>query len=394
MGLSNNVRNAVTFPTTALHAHKTHLLLAFFAFGFIHLAQYLRDTGFNSNLYFTSKMTDQRSFWDLSPGPYLKHYLKSLFTEPKVIELLPPVPNRPLKPDNIRRIDPGENLQPIVDFWYLHFKGRGIVPITDVSKTELEAQLRSEHILIVAFGPEEEVIGTVMSAPLGSIHRLGVGPTNFRTRWIDFFCVKPSHRGRGLGSSLLNALLDEQKAINEPASFFLKEGAPLNMPSFSTSTYVWRKVGENEMPRHQPEIWTHDQLYTYCRTVVDKTRFFINSHCPTNNTVIYAWRNLYNRRIIISISESAQIHPQDRLRILWQTGFISEPGITEEDMAAAAKAISCAAARHFGSHWVWMDSRAIGTEDGPLWKADGYYHIYAFHMDTGIYLNAQPTFIL
>ncbi len=337
-------------------------------------------------------MTD-RSFWELSPGPHFRHYLKSVFTEPKVIELLPATTNRPQKPDNIRRIDPGDSvINEITQFWQQYFKGRGSTPITVVSHDELNDWLRNEFILIAAFN-DSRIIGTAMSAPLGSIHRIGIGSTTFRTRWIDFFCVDPRYRGRGLGSSLLHALLDEQKAIGEPASFFVKEGAPLSIPSFSTSSYVWRKINENETPRHQPEIWTHDQLYTYCRTVVEPTKYFINSHCSTNNTVSYAWRNLYNNRIIISISESAQVHPEDGLRILWQTGFIAEPGITEQDKAAAAKSISCAAARHFGSHWVWMDARAVGTL-APLWKADGYYHIYAFHMDTGLYLNAQPTFIL
>ncbi len=335
-----------------------------------------------------------RSFWSMSPGPHFKHYLKSIFTEPKIIELLPPVINRPQRPDNIRRIDPGDpSIISVTEFWQQHFKGRGSTPITVVEVEELDSWLRNEYILIAAFN-EGHIIGTAMSAPLGSIHRLGIGSTNFRTRWIDFFCVAPTHRSKGLGSALLNALLDEQKAIGEPASFFLKEGTPLNIPSFSTSSYVWRKIGEEEAPRHQPEMWTHDQLYTYCRTVIEPTKFFINSHSPTHDTVIYAWRNLYNKRIIISISESAQVHPEDELRILWQTGFIAEPGITEEDKAMAAEAISCAAARHFGSHWVWMDARAIGTEEHGIWKADGYYHIYAFHMDTGLYLNAQPTFIL
>ncbi len=337
-------------------------------------------------------MTDKR-FWAMSPGPHLKHYLKSLFTEPKAIELLPLAKHRPSKPNNIRRIDTAESLAPVTEFWQQNFKGRGQTPITVVNEKELADWLHNEHILIAAF-QDGQIIGTAMSAPLGTIHRLGIGSTNFRARWIDFFCVAPQFRGNGIGSALLHALLDEQIAINEPASFFIKEGAPLNMPAFSTSSYVWRKIGEEETPRHQPELWTHDQLYTYCRTVVEPTRYFINSHSSTHNTITYAWKNLYNKRVIISISESAQIHPKDGLRILWQTGFISEPGITEEDKAMAAKAISCAAARHFGSHWVWMDARTIGSSEREIWKADGYYHIYAFHMDTGIYINAQPTLIL
>lgn len=336
-------------------------------------------------------MTD-KSFWAMSPGPHFKHYLKGIFTEPKIPELLPAL-SRTIKPDNILRIDPGHPLESIVIFWERNFQGRGSVPATFVRVNELETWLRNGHILMAAFDTVGQVIGTAMSAPLGNIHRLGVGSTPFRARWIDFFCVAPTNRGQGLGSALLHALLDEQMAINEPASFFLKEGTPLSIPSFSTSSYVWRKVGTEERIQHLPERWTHDQLYTYARTCTDSSKYFINSHSPTNNTIIYAWRNLYNKRIIISISESAQIHPEDGLRILWQTGYIAEPDVTEEDKALAAKTISFAAARHFGSHWVWMDGRTVGNERS-IWKADGYYHIYAFHMDTGLYLNAQPTFIL
>ncbi len=338
-------------------------------------------------------MAADKSFWNMSPGPHFKHYLKSLITEAKVPEQFPLALLRPRKPDYIRRIDPGNDLEQIVLFWEHNFKGRGATPVTFVRVTELESWLRNGHILVGAFSKTGQVIGTVMSAPLGNIHRLGIGTTPFRVRWIDFFCVAPTNRGHGLGSALLHALLDEQIAINEPASLFLKEGAPLPIPALSTSSYVWRKVAEHERLTQLPELWTHDNLYGYAQTWHMPSKYFVNNHSSTNNTVTYAWKNLYDKRIIISISESSQIHPEDGLPILWQTGYIAEPDVSEEDKAMAAKAVSFAAARHFGSHWVWMDARAIGAEKG-VWKADGYYHIYAFHMDTGLYLNAQPTLIL
>lgn len=339
-------------------------------------------------------MTD-KSFWTMSPGPFFRHYLKSITTSAKIPQLLPPVQNRPIKPDNIRKIKPRNDLQPIVNFWERNFRGRGLTPITIVSTEELKDWLENGHILMVAFD-RGHVIGTVMSAPLGNLHRLGLGTTPFKVRWIDFFCVAPTHRGQGLGSSLLHALLDEQFKINEPASLFLKEGTPLPIPPLSASRYVWRKVAEDEQIIKQPELWTHDQLYTYSQTWVNSSRFFVNSHAPTNNTVTYAWSNLYGKRIIISISESNQVHPQDGLRILWQTGYIAEPDVTDEDRARAAKEISFAAARHFGSHWVWMDAKTSGdtANEWGIWKADGYYNIYAFHMDTGLYLHAHPNLIL
>ena len=62
-----------------------------------------------------------------------------------------------------------------------------------------------------------------------------------------------------------------------------------------------------------------------------------------------------------------------------------------EEMRAATY-LSNAAAAAFNSPWIWMDGRQLKM--GPEWIKDGPYHIYAFHMHTGIYMKAEPLLIL
>ncbi len=335
------------------------------------------------------------SFWNNKPGPTFKHYLKSLFCGPKEPELLGAPAAEPLVQKwHIRRATQADALQ-ICKFWKDHFR-RPNSPVTLYDPEILAEQLGNHGFLLLVckMPQDQQIFGTIMSQPLGPIKRLGISRewSSFRVRWIDMFCVHYSKWHQGLGSALLNELYREHAAIGDHACIFMKEGSALPMPSLRSSEYVFRYVlasNQNQQPRDIEE-WTPDQLLTFAQTFSGKTNYFIHQ-LPGSRSRIFAYHG-FNGTVAAVFVLGHEVHYEDENPIVWCSGIVRSGQLMDSEEIDASKKLSEAASAAFNSPWIWMDGAQLRF--GPEWVQDGPYHIYGFHMDTGIYMKAEPVLIL
>jgi GNAT superfamily N-acetyltransferase len=64
---------------------------------------------------------------------------------------------------------------------------------------------------------------------------------------VDFFCVEPTWRKRGVARSLLRSLVNQTAAADRLVHFFLKEGFPLlSLPPLYQGRWMWRRSAGNQ----------------------------------------------------------------------------------------------------------------------------------------------------
>ena len=90
--------------------------------------------------------------------------------------------------------------------------------------------------------------------------------------------------------------------------------------------------------------------------------------------------------------EGHEVHYEDDNPIIWCSGIVRSGQLMDAEEIDAASKLSEAASIAFNSPWIWMDGRQLKL--GIEWIKDGPYHIYGFHIDTGIYTKAEPVLIL
>lgn len=341
-------------------------------------------------------------FWKNSPGPHLSHYLKSIFCSNREIKLLEDSgTNREedsSKQWTIRRAVVSD-VPNIIKLWKQHFR-RPNSPICLYKPDELEDQLNSDDyiVLIAICGSSNKIIGTIMSHQLGNIKRIGCSAkwSTFRVRWIDMFCVHPEYWNKGIGSGLLSQLDEEHKLIGDAACFFMKEGEPLKMmPSLRSSSYVYRIASSRSHPK--VEEWTEDHFLTFVQTIREKSSCIVHNYWNRDHvkTKIFSY-NGFRGRIVAAFVSSSEYDLDEEYPIVWNSGFFKHGDFMDSELNEAAIQLSDAAAAAFNSQYIWMDARHLGRKaiETGNWSYDGSYHMYTYHMDTGIYFNAEPFLIL
>ena len=238
-----------------------------------------------------------------------------------------------------------------------------------------------------------------MSQSLGQIKRVGISRnwTSFNVRWIDMFCVHYEFWNKGIGSALLNTLYVEHERNGDAACFFMKEGGPLKMPAIRSSSYAFRVIKNFDSLRLSPKIepWTINNFLNYAQALPEKTNCFIHNNCG-DKTKIFCY-NGFRGRIIAAFVKGHEHDYEGHYPIIWSSGYLKHDALLDSEVNEAAKLLSEAAALSFNSPYIWMDARHVGKNsmaNSDLWSYDGSYHMYAYHMDTGIYFNAEPFLIL
>jgi GNAT superfamily N-acetyltransferase len=179
------------------------------------------------------------SFWKNNPCvPTWTDLAKDWFSgqPPKLIDATPPM--RPLQ-GNIRKATP-EDLAQLPEFWsrwYSVKSARCIVPQSHLMK------MAKGDIFVCVKG--DEVIGSIVRRWLTGLHMREV-------RWpraglIDYFCIHPAHRNKGLGRALLaflhNSTLYTERAI--VPHLMLWEGLQPTIPPASVGLFLHRKCFAN-----------------------------------------------------------------------------------------------------------------------------------------------------
>ena len=336
------------------------------------------------------------SFWNKSPGPSFRHYIKSIFVKSKEPEFLPSTNNEITTANkwNIRRALP-EDVPHIIRFWKDHFR-RPLSPVCIYNEVELLRQITTQdYILLVAKGARtNDIYGTIIAQPLGRIKRVGLSHSwsSFDLNWIDMYCVHPTHWHKGLGSALLHAIVAE----GAEACIFVKEGGPLksSIPALRSSFYVYRRVAEE--CHREIEQWSPMEFITFAQSLPlnNPTSYFIHEEPtdPTNSVVLVY--NCFRGRIIAIFNKSHEINYETNESMTWCTGILRTGQILDAENNEAMLKLSAAASRHFNSPWVWMDGKEVNAPPDSPWQIDGTYHLYGFHFDSGVYFNAKPLLIL
>lgn len=178
------------------------------------------------------------SFWKNNPCvPTWTDLMKDWFNgQPsKLIDSTPPM--RPFAQVFIRKATP-EDLEQLPEFWsrwYSNTKSaRCIVPISHVLKM-------AKGDIFVCVNPAGEVVGSIVRRWLTGLHMREV-------RWpraaiIDYFCIHPAHRSKGLGRALLtflhNSTLYTEKCILP--QLMMWEGVQPSIPPASVGLFLYRK---------------------------------------------------------------------------------------------------------------------------------------------------------
>jgi GNAT superfamily N-acetyltransferase len=194
------------------------------------------------------------SFWKGNPcSPTWKGFIESYIYgyPPRLIESSPPI--LPIKLQGMTiRFATASDTEQLPDFWTRFFSGTGktrcIVPLLHIQA----AQAKARWTIIVVV--KDEIV-------IGSIVRRWTKLHIKETAWqkagiIDYFCIHPAYRKKGIGRALLSCLHNVTERPIQP-HLMLLEGVQVTMPPISVGVYLSRRcIGSGVANKIKDEaIW-------------------------------------------------------------------------------------------------------------------------------------------
>jgi GNAT superfamily N-acetyltransferase len=136
------------------------------------------------------------------------------------------------------------------------FEGRTSRAETAVTPAWVRSTFLKRHALwIVAKDPGGTIRGCVVSFACPAPYLNSLGGCGGKTTWgvVDWFCVHPLWREKGIGSALLETLDYITHTVGRKAHVFIKEGFPLasQLPVYGTVYWV-RKAGRDGVTAMRP----------------------------------------------------------------------------------------------------------------------------------------------
>ena len=150
-----------------------------------------------------------------------------------------PMPRKVSFPAGCAIVSGKQEHTPIIkEFWYRYFsissKCKCLIP-EDFLKRMITSLSWELWLVINSRG---EIIGTVVRKRLGEIQ---IGDQSMKEAYmVDYFCVHPAWRKKGIGRGLLNHLHNQTKHPFSP-HFILWEGVQASIPPISSGIYWWRE---------------------------------------------------------------------------------------------------------------------------------------------------------
>ena len=239
MRLRHSVNRTMNILTLTGHVSESRLLRAAGGAAKGHLLwRILRRGATNNQLY-----GSMASFWKNNPCvPTWTDLIKDWFSgQPsKLIDSTPQM--RPLQGIFIRKAN-RDDLEQLPEFWsrwYSVKSARCMVPLSHVLKM-------AEGEIFVSLNPKGEVIGSIVRRWLTGLHMREV-------RWpragiIDYFCVHPDIRKRGIGRALLTFLHNSPlyTARVMLPQLMLWEGIQPTIPPASVGLFLHRKCSKGPL---------------------------------------------------------------------------------------------------------------------------------------------------
>lgn len=346
------------------------------------------------------------SFWSSSAKPSLTHVLctkllgpraEVLQNPPQRLAELPDGHYRQLTLADIPHVSPARDLRAYTEFLNTNFFAPG-QPQSSLTVEQVEELVgRGGRYLVykdrVNAAAPVSILGVISSLPLGRLRRAGSAPTDYEVRLIRDFCVAPAARGRGVGNTLLQAILADSRALGQVCAVFLKEGAPIGRagPSLYSSTWMYRRYKGRESSFGASEIPARhvDEILGMFSAENPRVIYNLPADPATTATRVFIYKG-FSGAILAAFTPAYQKHPNNNAEIIYQTGWLERGEVFPMERIDAARALSELAARSMGAGWIWMDRAALGKQTMMYqWKDDGPFHWYAYNWTAGYYGNAQ-----
>jgi hypothetical protein len=243
----------------------------------------------------------------------------------------------------------------------------------------------NEHILLASVDPSSALVGCIRFKQSGFFEGQPI-------HLIDAFCIHPTHRKKGLATTLLSVLHTETQARGLPFSIFLKEGRPLPIaqaPLYS-STYLFCRRGDLKKKKTEPasqSVPSLAHITAYIRayqTLRSDTFVYWDPQNPNQTWCL--WRAGHDWLLVCVQDAFQEIEGE---RIGWMTALLESPGF-EEDTRRADVLEGLLATTPFS--WIWTDRVFVGSCPSAVWRADGPFHWYSYGWTTG--LRPGATYVL
>jgi GNAT superfamily N-acetyltransferase len=202
---------------------------------------------------------------------------------------------------------------------------------------------------------------------------------------VDCFCIHPEWRGKGVGDYLLHDLHHRMK--EKPYAIFLKEGAPLPIPSYYTSMYVYRYILQTIVSIPNVSDISISLAYQLME-IYQQFRPFFKIARPSSNQRWRLYKNGYHT-ILACIQDTYQtLHGK---KMGWITAWIESPGITDTIREDASYQLS--QVNEFDM--IWMDWKWVTKYPMkyPLWTIDGPFHWYTYQWTPELSIDRSYCFI-
>lgn len=182
------------------------------------------------------------SFWN--NNPFVPRWLDTLSgmwagAPPKLLESATVKRSVKLPPGAVLRLAEPADTAAIVEFWGRYFSITKVCRCAVSKGFLLKAILSGRYQVLLAVASQGQVIGTV-------VRRRLQGLRVYEARWaaaaaIDFFCVHPSWRGRGIGRSLLDTIHNLSSFPIAP-HLILWEGLRPSVPPLAVGWFWMRRA--------------------------------------------------------------------------------------------------------------------------------------------------------
>lgn len=176
------------------------------------------------------------SFWKSNPcAPTWAGLFANMWSNspPKVLDSQHHLQEAPLQGCSVRQAKDAD-CQAIVEFWIRYFSCSSRCKCV-VSVSHLKKIMSTSPIFLIVRG-DGVILGSIAKRYMKGLHIQNARWE--KAAYIDFFCVHPGWRNRGLGRALLTAVHNERLV---PAIFLL-EGIKNSIPPVSLGCFLVKKV--------------------------------------------------------------------------------------------------------------------------------------------------------
>lgn len=205
---------------------------------------------------------------------------------------------------------------------------------------------------------------------------------------VDCFCIHPEWRGKGVGDYLLHDLHHRMK--EKPYAIFLKEGASLPIPSYYTSTYVYRHILPQTIVSASYVSDISILLAYQLMKIYQQFKPFFKIARPSSNQQWRFYKNGYHS-ILACVQDTYQTLHEKKMG--WITAWIESPGITDTIREDASYQLS--QVNEFDMIWMdWNWTVKYPTDTSlDTWTIDGPFHWYTYQWVPELSIDRSYCFI-